>query len=60
MPGFMQSFNKIRPADINLELGIAEQKAMLDYFIFNEPALSVIFTEDVRFLKLRALNPRSH
>lgn len=40
MPGSMHSFNKVRPRDINLELGIAEQKAQLDYYVFNEPALN--------------------
>jgi len=40
MPGSMRSFNKVRPRDINLELGISEQKAQLDYYIFNEPALN--------------------
>jgi hypothetical protein len=40
MPGSMHSFNKVRSRDINLELGIAEQKAKLDYYIFNEPALN--------------------
>jgi FkbM family methyltransferase len=40
MPGSMQSFNQVRPRDINLELGIADQKAELDYYVFNEPALN--------------------
>jgi FkbM family methyltransferase len=40
MPGSMHSFNKVRPRDTNLELGIAEKKAELDYYIFNESALN--------------------
>ena len=40
MPGSMHSFNKARPRDINLELGIAELRNKLDYYIFNEPALN--------------------
>jgi FkbM family methyltransferase len=40
MPGSMRAFNKIRPRDINLEVGIGEQQGSLDYFVFNEPALN--------------------
>ncbi len=40
MPGSMRIFNKIRPRDINLEIGISEQKGELDYFVFNETALN--------------------
>ena len=40
MPGSMHAFRKVRPHDINLEIGIAEQKAELDFYIFNEPALN--------------------
>jgi len=40
MPGSMHSFNKVRPRDTNLEIGIAELKAQIDYYIFNEPALN--------------------
>lgn len=40
MPGSMRAFNKTRPRDINLEIGISEQQGKLDYFVFNEPALN--------------------
>jgi len=40
MPGSMYSFNKTRPRDINLELGVAEKKTQLDYYVLNEPALN--------------------
>jgi len=40
IPGSMSRFNKIRPRDINLEVGIGEQQGELDYFVFNEPALN--------------------
>ena len=43
MPGSMRAFNKTRPRDINLELGIGEEEAKLDYFVFNEPALNGFF-----------------
>jgi len=40
MPDSMRLFRKWRPRDTNLELGVAEQKGVLDYFVFNEPALN--------------------
>lgn len=40
MPGSMSLFNKVRPRDINLEMGIGERQEKLDYFVFNEPALN--------------------
>ena len=40
MPGSMSLFNKVRPRDINLEVGIGERQGKLDYFLFNEPALN--------------------
>lgn len=40
MPGSMKLFDKLRPKDINLEMGVAEQEGTLDYFRFNEPALN--------------------
>jgi len=40
MPGSMYFFNKSRPRDTNLELGVAEESGKFDYYIFNEPALN--------------------
>lgn len=40
MPESMKLFEKLRPRDINLELGIAENESINDYYIFNEPALN--------------------
>lgn len=40
MPGSMKLFNKWRPRDINLEIGVANKATILDYYIFNEPALN--------------------
>jgi FkbM family methyltransferase len=40
MPGSMRAFQKTRPRDINLELGIGEEQSTLDYYVFNEPALN--------------------
>ena len=46
LPGSMKLFNKIRPRDINLEMGVAEVEDMLNYYVFNEPALNS-FSEEL-------------
>lgn len=45
MPGSMQLFNKWRPRDINLEMGVAQATGTLDYYIFNEKALNGFSTD---------------
>ena len=40
LPGSMKLFNKIRPRDINLEMGVAEVEDVLNYYVFNETALN--------------------
>jgi FkbM family methyltransferase len=40
MPNIMTIFDKIRPRDINLELGIAGKDGRLAYYCFDEPALN--------------------
>ena len=41
MPGSMDLFNKIRPNDINVEVGVGISKeAEMNYYIFNGPALN--------------------
>lgn len=40
MPGSMQAFRKVRPRDINLEIGIGVKSGEMEYYIFNEPALN--------------------
>jgi FkbM family methyltransferase len=39
-PGSMDAFRKLRPRDINLEIGVAATDEVRDFFIFNEPALN--------------------
>ena len=39
-PGSMQAFRRERPRDINLEMGVAEQPGMLQFHLFDEPALN--------------------
>jgi hypothetical protein len=40
MPGSMSLFNIFRRRDINLEIPISNESKVLDYYIFNEPALN--------------------
>ncbi len=44
-PGSMALFKKIRPRDINLEFAISDKKEVLNYYIFNEPALNTFSKE---------------
>jgi FkbM family methyltransferase len=39
-PGLGECFNRIRPRDINLEIGVGETPGVLTYFMFNDPALN--------------------
>ena len=39
-PGSMQSFKKIRPRDINLEIAIGNSRECLKYYMFDEPGLN--------------------
>lgn len=40
MPGSMRLFNQFRPRDSNIECGIGETESVLQYYMFNEPALN--------------------
>lgn len=46
MPGSMIEFNRLRPEDVNLEIGVSRRKGELIYYIFNEPALNT-FSEEL-------------
>jgi FkbM family methyltransferase len=39
-PGSMRTFKKLRPRDINLEIGVTADDAERDFYVFNEPALN--------------------
>lgn len=47
MPGSQALFNRYRPEDINLEMGVSATRQQLTYFIFNEPALNTFSPEKV-------------
>ena len=46
MPGSMEIFSKMRPRDLNIEVGIGQEEGKLEYYIFNEPALNS-FSKDL-------------
>jgi hypothetical protein len=45
MTGSMLLFDKYRPRDINIEKPISDKKEILDFYIFNEPALNTFSKE---------------
>jgi FkbM family methyltransferase len=40
MPGSMDAFRRLRPRDINLEIGISREPGTLRFFMFNDAALN--------------------
>jgi FkbM family methyltransferase len=48
MPGSMELFEKLRPRDTNLELGVSSTEESATYYIFNEPALNTFSEEEAR------------
>lgn len=40
MPGSMEAFLKVRPKDINLELGVSETEGELPFYVFEQPTLN--------------------
>ena len=40
MPGSMKIFGKVRPRDLNLEMGIGSSVERLDYYVFSDTALN--------------------
>jgi FkbM family methyltransferase len=40
MPGSMRNFERLRPRDVNIEMGVAKDSGSLDYYVFNESALN--------------------
>ncbi|PSL47321.1 FkbM family methyltransferase [Chitinophaga niastensis] len=48
MPGSKALFNKYRPLDTNLEIGVSAARQYLTYSVFNDPALSTFSKEKVK------------
>ena len=59
MPGIKKKFDRIRPKDINLALGISEKARELTYHIFNETALNT-FSEKEATIKDGSNNGKYH
>jgi len=51
MPESMKVFDKVRPRDINLEIGVGEVQGEMTYFAFNEPALNTFSKEEAEIKK---------
>lgn len=54
-PGSMKLFDRLRPLDVNLELGLSGVNENLTFYIFNEPALN---TFDETLAKERSTNSK--
>lgn len=50
MPGSMKPFAKLRPRDINLELGVTAVDGVRDFYVFDEPALNTFDAERAKSL----------
>lgn len=48
MPGTKALFDRYRPLDVNLEMGVSATRQQLTYHIFNEPALNTFSGEKVK------------
>lgn len=46
LPGTSKKFKKWRPRDTTIEMGVSETPSVLDYYMFNEPALNT-FRKDI-------------
>lgn len=55
MPGSMGAFRKLRPRDINLEVGISATHGFTSFNLFNEPALNS-FDEELSFSRHQSPN----
>ena len=49
-PGSMKAFTRMRPGDINLEVGITAREETRAFHVFNEPALNTFDAERARTL----------
>ena len=52
-PGMKVLFDRIRPRDLNCELGISDAEGMLTYYQFKEPAFNTFDIESAEYAKTR-------
>lgn len=50
-PGSMEKFKCLRPADINLELGVAGEEGEMNYYLFHNKALNTFSENGLRYAK---------
>ncbi|MCL0077893.1 FkbM family methyltransferase [Peptococcaceae bacterium] len=55
LPGTKKLFDKERPRDINIEIGVSLQKGEMTYYMFNEPALNS-FNEKLSLERINTTN----
>jgi len=51
MPQMKLNFDKERPRDINIEVGIAEEEGVLNYYMFEESALNTFDEKTVKYFQ---------
>jgi FkbM family methyltransferase len=50
-PGSMAAFDRMRPRDVNLEVGVTARAETRDLYVFNEPALNTFDADRARSLE---------
>ena len=53
MPGSKEEFDRYRPRDTNVEMGVARESGMMNYYRFNEPALNG-FSMEISHLRAKS------
>lgn len=53
-PGVMSEFNRVRPEDINLEIGISDREGYVQFYIFDQPGVCT-FDKDTALNRNRIL-----
>jgi FkbM family methyltransferase len=51
VPGMKKIFDKVRPRDVNVELGIGSKEDLIPYYMFNEAALNTFDEKVVKSLE---------
>jgi FkbM family methyltransferase len=52
MPGSMVAFRQLRPRDVNVEVGVAEEQGRLSYYRFQEPGVNAMSLSEERLADL--------
>jgi len=48
LPGTKYLFDRVRPRDITVECGVGEESGILEYFLFNDPALNTFSEQEAK------------